>query len=168
MSGKNTLAFQVHNYKKTNADFIFLAELSAANVRHTVTGLSPSQTYYYVMRASDGSNNKNTNTTVKSGKPLLAPPPSPVAGLTAVKSGTTITPHHYNIYRGNLATFVPDIAHHANLLGTATSATYTDVGALGNSTNYFYRLTAVTPTGRELRVLGLGSRVASGRWSVTW
>jgi len=165
VSGKNTLAFQVHNAKKTNADFIFLAELSAANVRHTVSGLSPSQTYYYVMRATDGANNKNINSVVASGKPLLAPPASPVQGFTAAKSGSSVllrwspvstdstgasfTAHHYNVYRGTVSTFVADLAHHTNLVGTATSTSYTDASALNNPSDLFYRVYASSASGRE-------------------
>jgi hypothetical protein len=163
--GKNTLAVQVHNAKKTNADFLFLAELDAANVRTTVSGLSASKTYYYVMRASDGAGNKNTNSTIVSGTPLQAPPPAPVSGFTAVKSGSsvllrwspvttdsmgaTFIPDHYNIYRGTAVTFLPDVAGHTNLLGTTTGQSFTDAGALNAASNYFYRIYAVSASSRE-------------------
>lgn len=163
--GKNTLAVQVHNYKKSNADFLFLAQLDAANVRTTVSGLSASNTYYYVMRASDGAGNKNTNSTVMSGKPLQAPPPAQVAGFTAVKSGSsvllrwspcttdsmgaTFIPNHYNIYRGTTVAFVPDVVAHSNLLGTTTGQSFTDAGALNAAPNYFYRVYAVSASNRE-------------------
>jgi hypothetical protein len=165
VQGRNTLAFQVHNYKKTNTDFLFLAQLDEANVRHTVSGLSPSQTYSYVLRCSDGSGNQNMNTTQVSAQPLQLPPPSPVAGLSAVKSGSSVllrwspvvtdsvgspfTAHHYNIYRGTDPNFVPDTAAHSNLIGQSTSAAYTDLGALSNATSAFYRVLAVSATGRE-------------------
>lgn len=163
--GRNTLSFQVHNYRKSNPDFLFLAELSEANVRTTLTGLSASQTYYYVMRCTDGAGNRNLNTTVVSGRPLQAPPPSPVAGLSAVKSGSSVllrwspvgtdstgnsfTPHHYDVYRSTTSGFQPDVAGHTNLIGTATSASYTDAGAVSNPSNFYYRVTAVSASGRE-------------------
>jgi hypothetical protein len=165
VTGRNTLSFQVHNYKKTNADFLFVADLAAANVRHTVTGLSPSQMYYYVMRATDGAGNLNANTVAVSGRPLQAPPPAPVGGFTAVKSGSSVllrwapvaydsvgssfSPHHYNIYRGTTAAFVPDITGHTNLLASPTGTSYTDAGALNLTGDLFYRVTAVSATGRE-------------------
>ena len=55
-----------------------------------MTGLSAAQTYYWVMRVVDGAGNKNMNTVVVSGKPLLAPPPLPVAGFTATKAGANV------------------------------------------------------------------------------
>ncbi|MBS1152949.1 MAG: Spore coat protein CotH, partial [Myxococcaceae bacterium] len=165
VQGRNTLAFQVHNYKKTNTDFLFLAQLDEAKVRYQVSGLSPSQTYYYVMRCSDGASNKNLNTAEVSARPLQMPPPSPVAGLSAVKSGSSVllrwspvvtdsagspfTAHHYNVYRGTDPNFAPDTAAHTNLIGTATSATYTDAGALSTTTSTYYRVLAVSATGRE-------------------
>jgi hypothetical protein len=182
VQGRNTLAFQVHNYKKTNADFVFLAQLDLANVRYDVTGLSPSQTYYYVMRCSDGLGNKNTNTTVVNARPVRMPPPSPVAGLSAVKSGSSVllrwspvvtdsagipfTANHYNIYRGTDPNFLPDTAAHTNLIGSATSATYTDAGALGNTTSAFYRVLAVSAAGRES--YGLSALAQKAQLALTW
>src|SRR5262249_25966436 len=78
--GSTTLAVEAHNVKVTNADFLFLAELDAANLRATVTGLSPSRTYYFAMRATDGAGNRSASSAVVSAKPILAPPPVPVQG----------------------------------------------------------------------------------------
>jgi hypothetical protein len=190
-SGTNTLAFEVHNAKKTNADFLFLATLSEPNQQYKLTGLSPSKTYYYVMRAQDGAGNKDANTVVVNGKPLLAPPPQPVPGLLVGKSGNDlvlrwspvyadsvfnpITPDHYNVYRGTAPDFLPDLAGHTNLIGSATGTLYTDMGALVAGVNYYYRVTAVTASGREsfgLSSLGLKKLVnftyQPGQQNVYW
>jgi len=172
--GTNTIAVRVHNYKKSNTDFLFLAELSEATRQHKVTGLSASQTYYWVMRVVDAAGNKNLNTVVKSGKPLLTPPPMPVPGFTATKAGANVVlrwlpvisdsvgnslaPHHYNVYRGTTPDFLPDTAGHANLVASPTATTYTDPNAVDAAGNYYYRVTAASESGREsygLSALGI-------------
>jgi hypothetical protein len=191
VAGRNTLSFQVHNYKKLNPDFLFLAELSAANVRHTLTGLSPSQTYYHVMHAADGSGNTSTNSVVVSGTPLQSPPPAPVSGLSAVKSGSSVVlrwtpvsadsvgsflvPDHYNVYSSTDPSFIADTATHTNLLGSTTSASFTHAGALGDLTATFYRVYAVSATGREswapsalAQKTPLGQTWTAGQENVYW
>ena len=191
VAGRNTLSFQVHNFKKSNPDFLFLAELSAANVRHTLTGLSPSQTYYYVMHVADGSGNSSANSVVVSGTPLQAPPPAPVSGLSAVKSGSSVVlrwtpvsidsvgsflvPDHYNVYSSTDPSFIADTATHTNLLGSTTSASFTHAGALGDMTATFYRVYAVSATGREswapsalAQKTPLGQTWTAGQENVYW
>jgi hypothetical protein len=119
---------------------------------------------------------------VVNGRPLRMPPPSPVAGLSAVKSGTSVllrwspvvtdsagtpfTAHHYNVYRGTDPNFLPDTAAHSNLVGSATSATYTYAGALGNTTSTFYRVLAVSAAGRESYALSALAQKA--QLALTW
>lgn len=189
--GTNTLAVQVHNYKKSNTDLLFIAELSEATRSYKVTGLSASQTYSWVLRAKDAAGNKELNTQVVSGQPLLAPPPTAVPGLTAAKSGSNVvlrwspvntdsignsfTPARYNVYRGAAPDFLPDTAGKTNRIGTATGTSYTDAGAVSSPADYYYRVTAESESGREsygLSALGIKATQSyafqAGQQNVYW
>jgi hypothetical protein len=79
--------------------------------------------------------------------------------------GASFVPHHYNVYRGTTSGFTPDIAGHTNLVASPTSTSYTDVGVINVASDYYYRVTAVSATGRESyapSALGLKSSLALG------
>jgi hypothetical protein len=163
--GNNVLAVQVHNRKRDNPDLLFLATLSTLNHSYTVPGLSDSQTYYFTMRAHDGSGNSETNVVQVSGSPLAAPAPAAVTSVSASRNGTQVqlswapvtkdslgalmTPKHYNVYRDSVPTFAADIAAHSNLLASVNALNWSDATAFASPNNYYYRITAVSQSDRE-------------------
>ena len=163
--GQNVLAIQVHNYKTTNPDFLFLAALAKPNSSFIVEGLDEDITYYFNMRVRDGSGNTNTNAAVVSAQPLAAPPPAAVATLNVAKvganlriswspvttdiTGAALTPAVYNVYRGTSAGFVPDVVNHTNRLASVAATEYQDATALSTPGDLYYKVTAVSATDRE-------------------
>src|SRR5882724_4963619 len=100
--------------------------------------------------------------------PLLAAdivPPAEVASISVTRSGADIVLNwgavttdafggtesvsFYNIYRGTSRNFVPDRVGGSNLAGTAFSPSFTDIGAVGAPSNFFYLVSAVDAAGNE-------------------
>lgn len=92
-------------------------------------------------------------------------PPSPVAGLSAAKSGTdlnlswsavttdekgaTETVTGYRVYRGTSPDFVADKSGGSNRVGSPSGTTFTDAGALSTGLDAYYLVSAVDAAGNE-------------------
>ena len=132
---------------------------SLAGTTYTNTGLTDNTTYYYTVRAVDGSGNESVNTAQVSAKPTSPPPdttppgaPTSVVATDLVTGGsvrlTWVNPTdadfaYTRIYRstaaGTLGTRIVD-----SLAGT----TYTNTGLTDNTT-YYYTVRAVDGSGNE-------------------
>ena len=132
---------------------------SLAGTTYTNTGLTDNTTYYYTVRAVDGSGNESVNTAQVSAKPTSPPPdttppgaPTSVVATDLVTGGsvrlTWVNPTdadfaYTRIYRstaaGTLGTRIVD-----SLAGT----TYTNTGLTDNTT-YYYTVRAVDASGNE-------------------
>lgn len=63
--------------------------------------------------------------------------------------GGTETVAGYRVYRGTNPDFIADKTSGSNRVGSPTNPTYTDAGAAGSSTDYFYLVSAVDASGNE-------------------
>src|SRR5262245_52998522 len=63
--------------------------------------------------------------------------------VTTDAAGQPETVAHYNVYRGTSPSFVPDRVGGSNRIGTPAGPSYIDTGAAGNTTNYYYLVSAV-------------------------
>jgi len=82
------------------------------------------------------------------------PPPLPDISLswdpvTVDVGGNPETVDYYKIYRGETPDFVPDKAGGSNLIGTSTTESYLDLGAMTGVDDYFYIVSAVDTGGNE-------------------
>ncbi|MBX3128865.1 MAG: fibronectin type III domain-containing protein [Polyangiaceae bacterium] len=135
----------------SGGSFSTMATSAAGAAFYTATGLLPTTTYYFVVRARDQAGNSDTNSVVRSGATLADTTPPTFAGATSV-SGATITSLQVN---WNQAT--DDTTSHANmsyLVCWSTNSTtcansfsamatvvgglnYTAVNLVPNTTYYF-------------------------------
>ncbi len=109
--------------------------------------------------------------------------PAEVSGLLLDRSGADVelawnpatidaagnpdTIDHYNVYRGESGTFVPDKLDGSNRIGTPAAASFSDAGAAAGATGYFYLVSAVDAAGNESDTkppLALTPPVLSGQW----
>jgi hypothetical protein len=149
------------------------AKATTASVYNLVSGVR----YYFAITATNTSNMTSLNSTEQSGVPSWVrgvKSPQVIGDLRLAKSGsdivvswTPVTTNIYNkpttiskyeVYRGSTLTFVPGPG---NLISppSLTGTSFTDVGALGGGTNYFYVVRAVDSQGNGS---GLGNQLPMG------
>ena len=146
-----------------------------------LTGLANNTTYYIAVTATNTSGQTSNYSTEVQGIPHLVQgvrSPQFIRSLHVDKSGsdalltwnavtldiynkaTTIS--KYEVYRGTSPTFVPDVT---TLIGSPTSTTFTDVGALGGATpSYYYLVRAVDSSNNGG---GLGEQLPNGIFLLT-
>jgi endoglucanase len=142
--------------------FSAIASLSGnANVTYTNTAVSGFVTYYYYVQAMGASGTGGCSAEASAmpyGVPTLptgltATPGNGAVGLTwNAQLGTT----YYNVLR---ATSNPGLPSSYTLLGSPTSATYTDIG-LVNGATYYYEVIAVNSYGTSAPSVYIGATPA--------
>jgi len=71
------------------------------------------------------------------------------SAISADVAGGAETIDHYNVYRGTTPDFVADLIGGSNLIGSSPTPSFSDLGALLDGFDYYYRVTAVDVDGNE-------------------
>jgi hypothetical protein len=136
----------------SSADFTTIlptyGSLSVAGTNHTVSGLTPETTYYYRVRAVNGSGssaNSNTITTT------TALPPPTAAAATNI-TGTSFTANWSNVngasgYRLDVSENGSFTSYVVGYQDAPITTTSTVVSGLTAGIDYYYRLRAINATG---------------------
>jgi hypothetical protein len=84
--------------------------------------------------------------------------------------GGAETVDFYKVYRGTTPDFVPDKAGETNMIGTAATESFSDIGAAANGESFYYLVSAVDTVGTEGNTRGSRVETApllSGGWTET-
>src|SRR5262249_39082531 len=125
---------------------------SATGASYTDSTVTVGTTYYYLVTGLNASGLQSSPSNQASATPQAAAPAAPTR-LTA--SGGTLkivlswtagaNDASFKVYRSTVSAFTPSVS---TLLGTATSAAYTDTTVVAGTT-YYYVVSGLNTTGQE-------------------
>jgi hypothetical protein len=147
-----------------NASFVAMATSAAGGTQFTANGLSPTTTYYFVVRARDQAGNRDTNNVQVSGLTLADTTPPVFAGATSVSNaGVTSlrvnwaaatdnsTPQGNIVYDvcWNTASGACQNAGFSTMATTLGGSLFHDVGGLLPNTTYYFVVRARDIAGNQ-------------------
>jgi len=134
-----------------NVTFVLINTLAGTAQSYSDTGLTPSTTYWYRVRAANSAGNSPYSNTATTTTQAPAPPPTAPVNLTA----TAVSSNQINLAWTNTSTSQtgvkversPDGVNFLQIaVAAATATSYSDTG-LTASTTYTYRVRATSGTG---------------------
>lgn len=149
-NASNENAFSVERSAGGNP-FVTVAALSANSTRYPDTGLAPSTTYLYRVRASNGAGNSAySNSAAATTLPGSAQTPATPTGLSALAGNTQVS---LNWSAASLATSYlvkrsPVSGGPYTVVSSSPTTSFTDTGLI-NGTLYFYVVSALNSAGES-------------------
>jgi hypothetical protein len=142
--------------------------LSASVTSTTLTGLTDGTRYYMSLSATNTSGHESAPSAEISQVPHLIQgiaPPRAITDLRVTRSGSDLvldwsrptldiygrptTVVGYRVFRGTSPTFQPFVSGPIASIGSGSTTTFTDVGAVAQPANFYYLVTAVDASGFE-------------------